>query len=148
MTKIYYFFPAVIVSLYLTSTEFSHILYLVILNIKEWKMNDKYIRQMKKGVLDMLVLKLLEKDKKYGYQIISELKEKSDELFILKEGTLYPILYRLEDDALVESSWSCAKGKQTARKYYQITEKGRQVLGEIAEIWIKMSCDVRKIMED
>ena len=55
-------------------------------------MNEKYIRQMKKGVLDMLVLKLLEKDRKYGYQLISELKEKSGELFILKEGTLYPIL--------------------------------------------------------
>ena len=56
-------------------------------------MNDKYIRQMKKGVLDMLVLKLLKSDQKYGYQLISELKEKSGELFILKEGTLYPVLW-------------------------------------------------------
>ena len=69
-------------------------------------MNDKYIRQMKKGVLDMLVLKLLNKEQKYGYQLIYELKEKSGELFILKEGTLYPILYRLEDDGLVQSCWS------------------------------------------
>ena len=43
---------------------------------------------MKKGVLDMLVLKLLESDEKYGYQLISELNEKSDGVFILKEGTL------------------------------------------------------------
>lgn len=111
-------------------------------------MNDKYIRQMKKGVLDMLVLKLLEKDKKYGYQLISELKEKSGEVFLLKEGTLYPILYRLEDDLLVESSWSSPEGKQVARKYYQITDKGRIALGEIAQIWTKMSCGVRQIMEE
>lgn len=110
-------------------------------------MHDKYIRQMKKGVLDMLVLKLLEKEQKYGYQLISELKESSGELFILKEGTLYPILYRLEDDGLVESNWSSPKGKQMARKYYRITEKGKTALAEIAQLWIKMSYGVRQIME-
>lgn len=55
-------------------------------------MNEKYERQMKKGVLDMLVLKLLEPEPKYGYQIIQEMKEKSGETFLLKDGTLYPIL--------------------------------------------------------
>lgn len=64
-------------------------------------MNDKYERQMKKGVLDMLVLKLLESEPRYGYQIIQELKDKSGDVFSLKDGTLYPILYRLEDDGLV-----------------------------------------------
>ena len=57
-------------------------------------MNDKYERQMKKGVLDMLVLKLLESEPRYGYQIIQELKDKSGDVFSLKDGTLYPILYR------------------------------------------------------
>ena len=57
-------------------------------------MNSKYLKQMKKGVLDMLILKLLQKNEKYGYQLISELKEKSGESFVLKEGTLYPVLYR------------------------------------------------------
>ena len=47
-------------------------------------LKDKYESQMKKGVLDMLVLKLLEKEEKYGYQIISELKEKSNQRFLLK----------------------------------------------------------------
>ncbi|MDE7310048.1 MAG: PadR family transcriptional regulator [Eubacterium sp.] len=111
-------------------------------------MNDKYIRQMKKGVLDMLVLKLLYKEKKYGYQLIHELKEKSGELFILKEGTLYPILYRLEDDGLVESCWSSPQGKQMARKYYQITEQGKQALSEIGGLWMQMSDGIRRIMEE
>lgn len=109
-------------------------------------MNDKYIRQMKKGVLDMLVLKLLSKEQKYGYQLIHELKEKSGELFILKEGTLYPILYRLEDDGLVQSCWSSPEGKQMARKYYQIAEPGKQALFEIGELWIQMSDGIRQIM--
>lgn len=79
---------------------------------------------MKKGVLDMLVLKLLSEDEKYGYQIISELRDRSRERFLLKEGTLYPILYRLEEDGLVESRWSGAEGRKVPRKYYHISGHG------------------------
>lgn len=91
-------------------------------------MREKYERQMKKGVLDMLVLQLLAQEKKYGYQLIMELREKSGDIFCLKEGTLYPILYRLEDEGLVESRWSEAEDKQLPRKYYLMTDKGRQRL--------------------
>ena len=77
-------------------------------------MKQKYEQQMKKGVLEMLVLRLLSEGEKYGYQLISELKEKSGGMFLLKEGTLYPILYRMEDDGLVVSRWSEPKGKEVS----------------------------------
>lgn len=111
-------------------------------------LNDKYESQMKKGVLDMLVLKLLEKEEKYGYQIISELREKSNGRFLLKEGTLYPILYRLEDDALVKSEWSEAVGKKVPRKYYVITENGKKKLTEIEKLWREIYDSAAMIMED
>ena len=111
-------------------------------------LKDKYESQMKKGVLDMLVLKLLEREEKYGYQIISELKEKSNQRFILKEGTLYPILYRLEDDRYVESRWSEAEGKKVPRKYYVITAEGLEALKEIESLWRDISNSVAMIMED
>lgn len=111
-------------------------------------MNDKYERQMKKGVLDMLVLKLLEAEPKYGYQIIQEMRDKSEETFLLKDGTLYPILYRLEDDKLVISKWSEAEGKQVPRKYYEITEAGVRALKEIEDIWKRISGGISRIMED
>lgn len=110
-------------------------------------MNEKYERQMKKGVLDMLVLKLLKSEAKYGYQIIQEMKEKSEETFLLKDGTLYPILYRLEDDKLVVSKWSEAVGKQVPRKYYEITEEGKKTLDEIEDVWKRISDGVIRIME-
>ena len=53
-------------------------------------MQQRYEQQMKKGVLEMLVLKQLEQEEKYGYQLISQLRDKSSEMFTLKEGTLYP----------------------------------------------------------
>lgn len=111
-------------------------------------MNDKYERQMKKGVLDMLVLKLLRKEPQYGYQLILEMKEKSGGTFLLKEGTLYPILYRLEDEGFVESKWSEPEGKQVARKYYVITEQGKTALEEITAIWEQICRGVGKIMDD
>ena len=111
------------------------------------KVNDKYESQMKKGVLDMLVLKLLAKEEMYGYQIISELKQQSEGRFTLKEGTLYPVLYRLEDDGLVESKWSEVKEKkQVPRKYYVITNKGRQELVEIEKLWRAIQNSVAQIM--
>ena len=111
-------------------------------------MNEKYERQMNKGVLDMLVLRLLEKEPKYGYQLIQEMREKSDEVFSLKEGTLYPILYRLEDEQLVESKWSEPEGKQVPRKYYLITDKGKTALTEIRKLWEQITLGLEAIMED
>ena len=112
------------------------------------KLKDKYESQMKKGVLDMLVLKLLEENEKYGYQIIQELKEKSNDRFLLKEGTLYPILYRLEDDHYVESRWSEVQGKKVPRKYYILTEEGRTALREIKALWMDITQNACRIMEE
>lgn len=109
-------------------------------------MQEKYERQMKKGVLDMLVLRLLMEEKKYGYQLIMELREKSGAIFCLKEGTLYPILYRLEDEGLVESRWSEAENKQIPRKYYLMTDKGRQTLDEMYRSWRQIAAGVEQLM--
>lgn len=119
-----------------------------IIGIGVMKLKDKYESQMKKGVLDMLVLKLLEENDKYGYQIIQELKEKSNDRFLLKEGTLYPILYRLEDDHYVESRWSEVQGKKVPRKYYILTEEGRTALREIKALWMDITQNACRIMEE
>lgn len=114
---------------------------------EKYDIGHKYERQMKKGVLDMLVLQLLTEEKKYGYQLILELREKSGDIFSLKEGTLYPILYRLEDEGLVESRWSEAENKQIPRKYYLITDKGRQALAGMYQSWRQIAEGIGRLME-
>lgn len=110
-------------------------------------MKQKYEQQMKKGVLEMLVLRLLSEQDKYGYQLICELREQSDDMFLLKEGTLYPILYRMEDDGLVVSRWSEPRGREVSRKYYSITAEGRETLEELQALWVRFSENVHSIME-
>jgi PadR family transcriptional regulator PadR len=111
-------------------------------------MNEKFERQMKKGVLDMLVLKLLSDQPKYGYQIIQEMREKSCGVFTLRDGTLYPILYRLEEEHFVESKWKQGEGKQVPRKYYEITEMGKKALEEMEQAWNRISGGVAQIMQE
>lgn len=76
----------------------------------------------------MLVLELLAKKSMYGYEMIQTLKGTSEDFFALKEGTLYPILYRLEDNDFAKSSWSEPKDGKAPKKYYEITKKGRERL--------------------
>ena len=110
-------------------------------------MNDSFERHLKKGVLDMLVLKLLSEGPKYGYQLIQELKQRSGDIFSLKDGTLYPILYRLEDSAYVESKWSAAEGRQVPRKYYEITKEGIATLKDMRESWSNINGGITQVMK-
>lgn len=96
----------------------------------------------------MLVLELLSRQEMYGYQIINELSEQSGQHFVLKEGTLYPILYRLEDDKMVESRWSETEGRRVPRKYYTITDEGREALCDIKDLWRGICRSVDRMMED
>ena len=68
-------------------------------------MEDRFLQQLKKGVLELLVLESVCCGSTYGYALLGHLKARSGGLFALKEGTLYPILYRLEDEGFIASGW-------------------------------------------
>ncbi len=89
-------------------------------------MDERFAQQLKKGVLEMLVLKLICREATYGYELLSRLKNGSGGMFALKEGTLYPILYRLEDEGMIAASWTAGEGKIAPKKIYTATEKGRE----------------------
>lgn len=98
-------------------------------------MEDRFTQQLKKGVLEMLVLNLICDQPGYGYELLMRLKKNSEGRFSLKEGTLYPILYRLEDEGLIESKWSEGSGRNAPKKMYRATEAGRGELERRVDIW-------------
>ncbi len=84
-------------------------------------------QELIKGSSHSLLLCLLEQQPMYGYQIIKELKKKSEGYFKFKEGTLYPALHRLEKDRLVTGRWKMLPNGRP-RRYYYITVKGHSKL--------------------
>jgi PadR family transcriptional regulator PadR len=86
-------------------------------------------RESIKGSTDSLLLCLIGQQPMYGYQIIRELENRSQGYFKYKEGTLYPALHRLEKSGLLSAQWHTTSGGRQ-RRYYHITEKGRDVLVE------------------
>ena len=82
-------------------------------------MDNRYVQQFKKGALEMILLCLIGREETYGYEIISQLNQSASILGYAKEGTVYPLLYRLQE----------------AKKYYSLTPKGRAVLEELMGFW-------------
>lgn len=99
-------------------------------------MEDRFSQQLKKGVLELLVMELLCDKPSYGYELLVQLREKSDGRFLLKEGTLYPILYRLEDEGLIEAKWSQGEGRNMPKKIYQATQRGIEEHRRRRELWL------------
>ena len=93
----------------------------------------------------MLVLKLLESGDMYGYQMIEELSRRSNQVFQMQEGTLYPILHGLEKEGAVKSYTKEADTGRT-RKYYRITRKGLKALEEQKKEWVEFSEKVNAIL--
>ena len=105
----------------------------------------KYIRQLIKGVTEAILLYLISELQMYGYQIIKELEKRTTGYFKLKGGTIYPVLRRLEGKGLVKSRWQQITERQR-RRYYEITDKGRQFLADRLAEWRDFSTAVSILM--
>ena len=91
-------------------------------------------RELLKGSIALLILKLLSERDMYGYEIIQQAARRSDDTFQFKEGTLYPALHQLHRRGYLRSEWRVGKnGRQ--RKYYGLTTKGRKVAQEAQRNW-------------
>ena len=86
-----------------------------------------------KGHLDLLILACVEGGAAHGYAIIEELKRKSAGEFDLPEGTVYPVLHRLERGGLLKSKWSEANGRR--RRLYSMNSRGRRALADRRGEW-------------
>ena len=99
-------------------------------------MNQKYIQQFKKGSMEMVLLSLIARKETYGYEIIAELNERgASVLGYAREGTVYPILYRLQETGLLQCRIAPAAANGSSKKYYSLTEDGKATLQEMVNFW-------------
>ena len=110
-------------------------------------MEDRFAQQLKKGVLEMLVLKLICEKPAYGYELLSELKKILSGAVLLKEGTLYPILYRLEDDGMIRSQWSTGEGRTAPKKIYEATDAGQAENLRRQRVWREFDDTVNAFLQ-
>jgi PadR family transcriptional regulator PadR len=91
---------------------------------------DRRITQLRKGILELAVMGVLYNERHYGYSLVRVLSEGGS--ISLKEGTVYPILARLDRDGLVRSEWA-ESDQGPPRKYYALTSSGRQLFDELSQ---------------
>jgi len=103
-------------------------------------------REIMKGSIDILMLNLLAKEDMYGYEIVKRLKNESNDLYNMSEGTLYPALKRLEKREWLTSYWT--ETSSGRRKYYQITHEGKTVLDQKLIEWKHVNNLILRTSED
>jgi PadR family transcriptional regulator PadR len=91
-------------------------------------------RELKRGSLELIVLHLLAPGEAYGYEIVSKLTAETDGALEVTDGTLYPVLYRLERAGFVTVRWE-TPDRGVPRKYYQLTDSGREELRRLEHEW-------------
>ncbi|WP_010250018.1 PadR family transcriptional regulator [Acetivibrio cellulolyticus] len=95
-------------------------------------------KELMKGSIDILLLSQIALKDTYGFEIIKNLQAKSNNLYKMSEGTLYPALQRLEQKKYLKSYWGDSE-TGGRRKYYSITEHGKKELVKKIEDWNRVS---------
>jgi PadR family transcriptional regulator, regulatory protein PadR len=97
-----------------------------------------------KSHVDLLLLAVVADEPAHGYRIVELLRDRSDGVFDLAEGTVYPALYRLERQGLVASRWSDGDGRR--RRVYRVTAAGRRELVRRRRSWERFEEAVRAVL--
>jgi DNA-binding PadR family transcriptional regulator len=101
---------------------------------------------MRKGSTTVLILSLLVEEPMYGYQLAKELAARSGGIFDFREGTLYPALHRMEKDGFLTSYWEVV-AEGPSRKYYAITDQGRDTLARRSRDWGDFARALLRVLE-
>ena len=97
------------------------------------------------GTLDLLILKSLSTGANHGYGIATRIHQLSDDVLKVEEGSLYPALYRMEEQRLIESEWAMTENNRKA-KFYKLTRKGRTAAQAEVDGWLRLSTAVTRVL--
>jgi transcriptional regulator len=99
------------------------------------------------GTLDLLILRTLALGPLHGWAIASRIKQVSNEVLQVQQGSLYPALHRLEQNALISAEWAESENNRKA-KFYSLTSAGRQKLEEELAQWDRLSSAINLVIRE
>ncbi len=98
------------------------------------------------GTLDMLILKTLALEPMHGWGISQRIQQTSSGVLNINQGSLYPALYRLEEQGWIASEWGSSENNRQA-KYYKLTRAGRKQLDEETANWQRLSAAIEQVLQ-
>ena len=102
--------------------------------------------ELLQGTLDLLILQILTGGPLHGYAIVQRIQQRSEEVLLVEEGSLYPALYRMEAKGWIAAEWGKSENNRRA-KYYTLTRAGRKQLEEEVAMWARLSRAIGLILQ-
>ncbi len=102
--------------------------------------------ELLQGTLDLLILKTLTVGPLHGYAIAQRILQRSDDVLVVEEGSLYPALYRMEEKGWISAEWGKSDNNRRA-KYYSLTRAGRRQLNEETAIWERIHRAITLVLQ-
>lgn len=102
--------------------------------------------ELLQGTLDLLILKTLAAGPLHGYSIAQRIQQRSDDVLVVEEGSLYPALYRMEEKGWIRAEWGKSENNRRA-KYYELTRAGRRQLEEETELWERVHRAITLVLQ-
>jgi PadR family transcriptional regulator PadR len=96
------------------------------------------------GVPELLILKLLQQEEMYGYEIVQAIRSRTGEAIAIGEGVVYPVLHGLESDGALTSQRKTVKGR--SRIYYCVTPAGSHRLADLAQSWTSLTAAIQNML--
>ena len=97
------------------------------------------------GTLDLLILKSLQADPMHGFGIVARIRQLSRDMLTVEQGSLYPALYRLEEQGWIKAEWGVSENNRKA-KFYTLTASGRKQLAVETDSWKKLSVAINFVL--
>jgi transcriptional regulator len=102
--------------------------------------------ELLQGTLDLLILKTLGAGSMHGYAIAQRIQQRSDDVLVVEEGSLYPALYRMEGKSWIKAEWGKSENNRRA-KYYSLTRTGRKQLEQDTALWERVCRAITLVLE-
>ena len=102
--------------------------------------------ELLQGTLDLLILKTLAAGPLHGYAIVQRIQQRSDDVLVVEEGSLYPCLYRMEEKGWIKGQWGRSENNRRA-KFYELTRAGRRQLEEETALWERVHRAITLVLQ-